>query len=102
MSDASATPSLILMRRRITLWFWAMLVGALAAAVTLGFRATMHGVEWLLTRHSGELISVAHALEPWQRLVVCTLGAAAAGLTPGTQGTQNGVYPAHLNVYAGE
>ncbi|HEY4083757.1 MAG TPA: chloride channel protein [Burkholderiaceae bacterium] len=80
MNKAPATPSLILMRRRVTLWFWAMLVGGLAAAVTLSFRATMHGMEWLLTRHSGELVSVAQALAPWQRLVVCTLGAAAAGL----------------------
>jgi len=67
-------------RRQLALWFWAVVVGALAAAVTTGFRAVLRGIEWLLTRHSGELVSVAKAITPWERVLVCVGGALAAGL----------------------
>ena len=68
------------MRRPLALWFWAMVVGALAAAVTTGFRYALRGVEWTLTRHSGELVSVAKAIAPGERLLVGVAGALAAGL----------------------
>jgi len=83
LNEAAGPPHvapLTRMRRRVALWFWAMVVGAMAAAVTLGFRATMFGLETLLTGHGGELVSVAEQIAPWQRLVICTLGAAAAGI----------------------
>jgi len=66
--------------RPLALWLWAIVVGALAAAVSTGFRFALRGVEWLLSRHSGELVSVAKAIPPWERVVICTGGALAAGL----------------------
>jgi CIC family chloride channel protein len=80
VDPAPQASAMALMRRRLAQWFWALVVGLLAAAVTLGFRAAMHGVEWLMTGRSGELVSVAQGLSAWQRLLVCTGGAFAAGL----------------------
>jgi len=61
-------------------WLRAMAIGALAAAVTLGFRELTQAVEWLATGQTSELAQAARALAPWQRLLVCTVGALLAGL----------------------
>jgi len=59
---------------------WAGLVGFLGGLISLGFRQAIHGVQWLLTGHSGSLVQIALDLPPWQRLLVPTVGGLLAGL----------------------
>ena len=64
----------------LRVWLRAVATGALAAAVTLGFRELTQAVEWVATGQTSELAQAARALAPWQRLAVCTVGALLAGL----------------------
>ena len=68
-------------RRTLTLWLWAALVGALAAGATTGFRWLMREVEWVATGHAGGLVEAARSLAPWHRAVVCAVGGLLAGLS---------------------
>jgi CIC family chloride channel protein len=65
--------------RTLTLWLWAAIIGALAAASTTGFRWLMGQVEWLATGHGGGLVAAARALPPWHRALVCAVGGLLAG-----------------------
>ena len=67
-------------RRTLTLWLWAALTGALAAAATTGFRWLMGQVELLSTGRTGSLVQAARALPPWHRALVCAVGGLLAGL----------------------
>ena len=58
----------------------AALAGLLGALATVLFREGMHGLEWLISGHSGSLVEISLALQPWQRLLLPALGGLVAGL----------------------
>lgn len=58
---------------------WAAFIGVLGGLASVLFRKAVDAVEWVFTRHRGDLAGVAQALEPWQRLTMPTLGGLLAG-----------------------
>jgi H+/Cl- antiporter ClcA len=58
----------------------AALVGFLGALVTVLFREGIHGLEWLLSGHSGSLVLMAESLSRWERLLLPAVGGLIAGL----------------------
>jgi CIC family chloride channel protein len=60
---------------------WAGLIGFLAGGSSVCFRKLTEGVEWLLTRHTGEYVDTFAHLPLWQRLVTPAIGGLLAGLT---------------------
>lgn len=59
---------------------WAALIGLLGALATIGFRAAIHGLEWLATGHSGGLVEIAMVLPWYLRLAFPAVGGVVAGL----------------------
>jgi CIC family chloride channel protein len=60
---------------------WAGIIGFLAGGSSVCFRKLTEGVEWLLTRHTGEYVDTFAHLPLWQRLVTPALGGLLAGMT---------------------
>jgi len=58
----------------IRLWLAASLVGILAAATTLGFRALIDVVEYIATGEAGSLVAAAMKLAPWRRALIGAAG----------------------------
>lgn len=56
------------------------LAGFLGALVTVLFREGIHGMEWLLSGHSGSLVAMSMSLPPWERFLFPIVGGVAAGL----------------------
>nr|WP_242467478.1 ClcB-like voltage-gated chloride channel protein [Thiocapsa imhoffii] len=65
---------------QLALLLAAALAGFLGALVTVIFREGILLLEWLLVGQSGSLVAMAHALTPWQRLLIPALGGLLAGL----------------------
>ncbi len=61
-------------------FFWAGLIGFLGGISSILFRESIHGVQWLLTRHSGSLVETARQLDWRLRLIVPTVGGLVAGI----------------------
>jgi len=62
------------------LWLWSAAVGALAVAVTTGFRGLSLWIDWLATGHRATgLVASAYSLSPWHRALVCAGGGLLAG-----------------------
>ena len=59
---------------------WAALVGLVGALATIGFRAAIHALEWVATRHSGGLVEIAILLPWYLRLTFPVVGGVVAGL----------------------
>ena len=59
---------------------WAGLVGITGALATLGFRAGLTQIEYLLYGTAGGLVHAAESLPWWMRLLAPVLGGALAGL----------------------
>jgi chloride channel protein, CIC family len=58
---------------------WAGVVGLVGALVTIAFRDSLGGVQWLLVGHSGSLVEMAKTLS-WQvRVILPTVGGIVAG-----------------------
>jgi CIC family chloride channel protein len=58
----------------------ATLIGIIGALTNLAYHAVSQLTKWLVLGRTGDLIEIAEGLEPWQRLLVPTLGGIAAGL----------------------
>jgi H+/Cl- antiporter ClcA len=58
----------------------AALAGFLGALVTILFRQGIHGLQWLVSGHSGGLVTMAMAMPVWERLLLPTAGGLVAGL----------------------
>lgn len=70
------------------------LIGFGAALVTVAFRESIHGVQWLLTRRTGGLVETAMALPYWARIVVPAVGGLiAGGILRALNGRRRGVRP---------
>ncbi len=59
--------------------FWAGLVGFGGGLISVLFRDSIGGIQWLLTRHKGGLVALAMELPKWERLVVPCAGGLLAG-----------------------
>ncbi len=55
-------------------------IGIIGALTNLVFHAVSQLTKWLALHRTGDLVEIAEALEPWQRVLVPTLGGLAAGL----------------------
>ena len=60
---------------------WAGFIGFMAGGSSVCFRKLSEGMEWLLTRHTGEYVDTFTQMPPWQRLVTPAVGGLLAGLT---------------------
>jgi CIC family chloride channel protein len=58
----------------------ATLIGIIGALTNLAYHAVSQLTKWLVLGRTGDLIEIAEGLEPWQRLLMPTLGGVAAGL----------------------
>lgn len=65
--------------QRWRLWLLALLVGAMAALVSLLLHTGARALQWLATGSSAGLVQAALGLPPWQRLLVGSLGGLLAG-----------------------
>src|ERR1051325_2220708 len=55
-------------------------IGIIGALTNLVYHTVSQLTKWLVLSRSGDLVEIAEALGPWQRLMVPTLGGLAAGL----------------------
>src|ERR1043166_3450565 len=55
-------------------------IGIIGALTNLVYHSVSQLMKGLVLSRSGDLVEIAEALEPWQRLLVPTLGGLAAGL----------------------
>lgn len=60
---------------------WAGLVGCIGGLGAIAFRATIQGILWGWTRHTGSFEQVAGQLAWWQRFLIPAGGGLLAGLT---------------------
>ena len=58
---------------------WAAVVGALGGVASVVFRHAVGGIEWVFTQQHGDLVAVAYALSPWQRVAIPAFGGLLAG-----------------------
>ncbi len=58
---------------------WAAVVGALGGGASVVFRHAVGGIEWVFTQQHGDLVAVAYALSPWQRVAIPAFGGLLAG-----------------------
>jgi len=65
---------------QITL-FWAGIIGVLGASASVGFRYLVGLVQGFLTGHHDGLVETFTSLEPWQALLIPTVGGVLAGTT---------------------
>ncbi|RKP56735.1 ClcB-like voltage-gated chloride channel protein [Pararobbsia silviterrae] len=62
-----------------TMLLWACVAGFVGALATVLFRSGIDLVQWLIVRHAGSLVEIAHAL-PWPvRIAMPALGGVVAG-----------------------
>jgi CIC family chloride channel protein len=59
---------------------FAALIGCVGALVTIGFRETILGVEWMVFGRKDSLVRIAESLTWWQRLISPAIGGVIAGL----------------------
>lgn len=64
---------------RLTL-IWAGIAGLLSALCVAGFRAAIHGLQWVFTQDAGGIIEVARSLPTWRRLATPAVGGFLSGL----------------------
>ncbi len=55
-------------------------IGVIGALTNLAYHTVSQLTKWLVLSRTGDLVEIAEALAPWQRLLVPTLGGLAAGL----------------------
>src|SRR6266516_4414701 len=55
-------------------------IGIIGALTNLAYHTVSQLTKWLVLSRTGDLVEIAEALAPWQRLLVPTLGGLAAGL----------------------
>jgi CIC family chloride channel protein len=58
----------------------AMVVGIIGGLTNLAYHTVSQLTQWLVLGRSGDLVEIAEALAPWERLAVPVLGGFAAGL----------------------
>ncbi len=79
---ARPEPGSLLQRRRgfHAIWLWAGITSIAGAVATVAFRESIHGTQWLFTRHTGGLVETAIGLAWWERVLVPMVGGLCAGV----------------------
>jgi chloride channel protein, CIC family len=63
-----------------SLLLWASVSGLVGALVTVAFRESIHGLQWLLTGQSGSMVEIAKSLPWYTRMLLPAAGGIAAGI----------------------